>query len=758
MEYIFSGFLLLRYSIIKPNLSSMNATSAWLLTAKSMLNANEPNAAFERQAVGYSFKVVLTGDACWLIVSWSNGCRIAFRMAYSPDSQLDLQKIDEQDLQIVFHFSCLIGYYETVLELPKDESLVIRLTTTLTPHVPLLFPFWPRDIVLLGETGNDSLAGGEINVSQVGTRSGQLYFNITEPKVGSVFYLQNLTALADYNQDTETSAGNTVGGEWPEIGFALPPTQKNKPLQQGKSYTISDAFIALSDEVPFSEAAIIRQFLDMLAAIYLRLPLPWTTYNDWTGTLKNGLKDLQESPGCWSQVNGNQYFNAYVCDYQTPPEIMVQLAILLPLLDYVEWNDAQLDVMKKIKDGLLPFYNDELKTIMRWHPKALHLLKGNEEHKKPMVMDSWYLQHPMLNLSRLALKGDKSAKKLFLNSLEFVIKVAHEFDYNWPVFYQMDTLKVIKAETQEGKGGEKDVPGLYAHVLLQAWELTGDKRYLAEAEKAALKLKGLGFDVFYQANNTAFAAGALLRLFKITGKDVYKELSYMCLASIFKNVKLWDCNYGFGKNFPSFFALFPLNDAPYTAAYEEEEVFCAFHDYLRHAEGLDILPSVRLLMAEYIRYLVERAVYYYPPMLPKEMLSAEVKTGEVDSTLWIALEDMHDGWEKSGLVGQEVYGAGNAFGILPRHYMQVEDESFMICTDYPTYGFSAKKQKPVNFQLAGDARLQARLMIIKTDKKRPPEFEIKLHGHKEKLKGKKTKEGHLEFTVPGASIIHITWK
>jgi hypothetical protein len=204
--------------------------------------------------------------------------------------------------------------------------------------------------------------------------------------------------------------------------------------------------------------------------------------------------------------------------------------------------------------------------------------------------------------------------------------------------------------------------------------------------------------------------------------------------------------------------LYPLSDAPYTAVYEEEEVFCAFHDYLRHAEGQEILPSVRLLMAEYIRYVVERAVYYYPPKLPKEMLSEDVKTGELDPNLWIALEDMHDGWEKSGEVGQEVYGAGNAFGILPRHYMQVPGEPFMIYTDYPTYGFSPTKRRPANFTLAGDPRQTCRLMLVKTDKGKLPEFTVKIKGNSEKLTGKKLKDGHLEFTVPGDSQIHIDWK
>ncbi|MBE9663179.1 hypothetical protein [Mucilaginibacter myungsuensis] len=737
----------------------MKATSAWLLNANAHLNDPALPIVFEKQAAGYSFKVHMLHDSCWLVAAWPKGSRIAFRMAYSPNDRLELKKLSEKDGKIILKISSLIGEQECVVDLPDAEAIpVLRLTTTLKPTAPLLFPYWPRDIVVLGAAGSELLAEGEIKVKQVGTRSGQLYFSLTRPKAGSVLYLQNLTALADYNQATETSAGETVGGEWPEIGFALPPTIKNKPLEAGKSYVLSDALIAFSEEVPADEPAMIRQYLDLTAAIYLALPKPETSYKHWPDILQKGLTDLQTSPGCWSQVDGNHYLNAYLSDYKTPPEIMVQLAVLLPLLDYVEWTDAELEMMKTIKDGLTAFYDADLGTIMRWHPKMADKMEAVEEQMQPMVMDSWYLNHPLLNLSRLALKGDKVAEKLFLDSLEFAIKVAHHFDYTWPVFYKMDTLEVVKAETQPGKGGEKDVPGLFSHIMLQAWELTGEKRYLAEAEKSALRLQGLGFELFYQANNTAFSAGAMLRLYKVTGREVYKEISYLCIANILQNTSLWDCNYGYGKNFPSFFRLFPLNDAPYTAAYEEEEVFCALHDYLRHAEGEDMLPSLRLLLAEYIRYLVDRAVYYYPPMLPKEMLSEEVKTGEVDASLWIALEDMHDGWERSGQVGQEVYGAGNAFGILPRHYMQVDGQPFMIYTDYPTYGFSAKKQRPANFRLAGDGRLNSRLMIVKTGKGKLPEFDIRLKGHREAWKGTKTKDGHFEFILPGDSEVHIDWK
>src|SRR6201996_4625361 len=356
----------------------MNATSAWLLTVNAKLNSLDLTAVFEQEKAGYSFKVYIIEDSAWLVACWPKGQKIAFRLAYSPGDSLELQKTVKTDGKVIFHMTSLLGEYNVAVSLPPGEMPVLQLTTSLKTAAPLLFPFWPRDIIPLGAASGDKLAEGEIRLSQAGTRSGQLYFSLNRPKAGSVLYLQNLTALADYNQQTETSAGDTVGGEWPEIGFALPPTLKNKPLEAGKSYVLSDALIAFSEEVPADEPAMVQQYFDLLAATYIMLPKPVTHYKNWPDILQKGLHDLQDSPGCWSQVAGNHYFNAYVCDYKTPPEIMVQLAVLLPLVDYVEWTAAELDMMKKIKEGLPAFFDEKYGTIMRWHPKKAGTLEGEE--------------------------------------------------------------------------------------------------------------------------------------------------------------------------------------------------------------------------------------------------------------------------------------------------------------------------------------------------------------------------------------------
>jgi hypothetical protein len=733
----------------------MNALSPWALSANAELaEAGEP--LYIKSIGKFQFSVHLTSDSIWIHTDMPNAAAVSFRAAYTPGGKLSIDSSAEDDHGFDLLLSSVTVRQKVSIYIDNTtEYPVLRYTTSLKPAKDLLLPYWPKDMLFMTATGRSGDTAGKIHASQFGTRTGFIYLTQTKPQSATILYLQNLTALADYCQQTETSAGDTVGGELPELGFSLPAAAK--PLKAGKEVIVNDAFVAFHPDPLAEEAEVMKRYLDMLAAVYTLMPRPDTKYIHWPDILENGLKDLIESPGCWSQVAGHKYCNAYVSDYDTPPEIMVQLAILLPLLDYVEWSKNKMEVMKTIKDGLPSFYNDSLRTIMRWLPAAEDQLKGEEEQKVPKVMDSWYLHHPLLNLSRLALKGDQTAEELFLNSIDFAIKVAQHFNYKWPVFYKMDTLEVIKAETAEGKGGEKDVAGIYAHVMLQAYELTGKKRFLTEAEKAANTLQGYGFEIFYQANNTAFSAGALLRLYKITRKELYLDLSYMCLAGIFRNVQLWDCNYGYGKNFPKFFSLYPLNDAPYTAAYEEQEVFCALHDYLKHAEDIDILPSVKLLIAEFIRYLVDRAVYYYPAMLPEDMLEEQPKIGEVDPKLWIALEDLQDGWLKSGTVGQEVYGAGNAFGILPRHYLKVPEEDFMIYVDYPTSGFHAKAGKNINFRILGDKSLNCRLMVVKTGRSKLPEIMVSAKGNVPPKK-RVVEKGNLEFILSGDQQVQLSWK
>ncbi|MGQ2985540.1 hypothetical protein, partial [Flavobacterium sp.] len=625
----------------------MKPVSAWIAAAQ--VNLDSGTLILQRDLDKYSLEVIFDRNSLWFVALWENGGRVAFRAAHAAGAELALKNIHEEPDKVLFDLESYTMRIAVVLSFPEVGKSIFRYTTTITPAFDMVMPYWPRDIMpLFAANGKTQNTSGTIHAGQVGTRSGQLFFSLERPETGSVFYFQNLTALNPFFEATKTSGADLVGGVWPEIGLKLPALE-DQPLKKGEPYVISDAFIKLSDEVIKDNYQMSQAFLNHLADIYLLIPKPGTKYQDWHGMLKKGLTDLKEHHGCWKFAEGRSYLNAYVSDYKTPPESMVQLAVLLPLMDYDSWSgEDHSDLIDTIHEGLENFYDKELGTVVRWLPSLEKNLDWSEEQKQPEVMDAWYLHHPLLNLSRLALNGDKLATKLVLDSIDYVIKVAHHFNYEWPVFYKMATLEVLKKETAEGMGGEKDVPGAYAHLMIQVWQLTGDKKYFDEACKAARKMDGLGFDIFYQANNTSFSAGALLRLYKETKDKVYLDLSYLCIASILKNVQLWECDYGNGKHFPSFFSVFPLKDAPYTAAYEEQEVFAGVHTFLKEAEGVDeVLPSVKLLLAEFVKYVINKVAYYYPPLLPKENIAdkKDVRTGEIDPDLWIALEDLQDGWE-----------------------------------------------------------------------------------------------------------------
>jgi hypothetical protein len=734
--------------------------SPWMLSLADELGEAAPVPHWSYSFEDYAFEIVEGSQSLWITTRFPAGGRIALRAAYCPAGELKIDEITQLETGngVEIQITSTVGDLRVQVEFPRTDRPMLHCKTTLTPVAPLLIPFWPRDVIPLGKEDDLTDSEGVLYAKQAGPRSGLVYFSLTKPRGGAAFYFQNLTSLNDYCKQTETSLSGVVGGKWPELGLALPATIE-KMLEADREIVISDAYMIFSTDVPKDDLVMAQQFLDFLARVYLALPRAETEYIHWPDIAKKSLRDLSNSEKCWSEERGKHYLNAYVGDYENPPESMVQLTVLLPLLEYARWSEKEIPITNDLLEGLPSFFDKKANVFGRWLPSAAHRLDDSEPQKKPEAMDSWYLYHSLVNLSRLALQGDKEAQKLFLDSMDYAIKVAHKFGYHWPVFYDLYTLEIIKGETKEGEGGETDVAGLYTHLMLQAWELTKEERYLEEAKKAARSLQDLGFNMFYQANETLFGAGALLRLWKVTGDELFLNLSYVSLANIFHNMWLWESNYGYAEFYKTFFALFPLKEAPYTAVYEELEGFAAFHEYLYHYHG-ELPEWLNILIPEFLRNMLYKASFYYPPNLPEEALAEESRTGEIDPKLWIPLEDMYDGWEKAGQVGQEVYGAGLPFGLIPRQYWRVPDQNFMIYLDYPIKSFSTVHEGTAMFRVLGDPRLSCRIRIIPTGKKPLPEFEVTTERDEsmETLQGHKTDEGHLEYEVFGGRNVTVQWK
>jgi hypothetical protein len=254
------------------------------------------------------------------------------------------------------------------------------------------------------------------------------------------------------------------------------------------------------------------------AQIYLALPRMETQYRDWPDIVKKSLRDLSVSEKCWSTVRNSKYLNAYVGDSETPPESMVQLSVLLPMLEYADWSEEGIPIARDILATSPKFFDQDAKIYGRW-----------------------------------------------------LVSQAH-------------------------------------------------------------KLDGI-------------------------------------------------------------------------------EAIAAFHEYLSYLDA-DGPEWLKILIPEFIRVLMYKGGFYYPPLLPEEMISQEPRTGEIEKKLWMPLEDIHDGWEQAGQVGQEMNGSGLPFGLVPRHYHHVNEGGFMIFVDYPALNYRNGEERMLPFDIFGDPRLSCRMRIM----------------------------------------------
>lgn len=140
-----------------------------------------------------------------------------------------------------------------------------------------------------------------------------------------------------------------------------------------------------------------------------------------------------------------------------------------------------------------------------------------------------------------------------------------------------------------------------------------------------------------------------MRLWRIANQDVYLEQSYVYLGSFFHNCEIWESEIEFAAHYRNFMGVTCLQDAPYMANSECFDSFTAFERYLDDS-GPHLEPAARMLIAEYCKYALDRAWYYYPDALPPEVLSPEQRetNGHIDRNLSFPLEDLYADGQPAG--------------------------------------------------------------------------------------------------------------
>jgi hypothetical protein len=298
------------------------------------------------------------------------------------------------------------------------------------------------------------------------------------------------------------------------------------------------------------------------------------------------------------------------------------------------------------------FYDPEVGTLRRYLPSV-------GEEKDYDAVDSWYLYHPMMSLGRLASGGDGEARDLLLRTANYGIRAARHFDYAWPVFYNIRDFTVITQQADEGRPGETDSGGLYAYVMMQLHNLTGEERYLAEARTALQAADGRGPELMYQANLTAWGAAACLRVWRATGDCSFLDRGYYWLANLLCHCRLTGSQAGFARHYPTFMGVPCMYNSAYMAPFEDLDCFTALGEVLELG-GEDLATPAATLRRAFRTYAPHRGWYFYPDQLPAAIIADKQESGEIDRALAFPLEDLYPQGEAPGRIGQEIYGAGLA--------------------------------------------------------------------------------------------------
>jgi hypothetical protein len=691
-------------------------------------------------------------DSAWAFIRRPNRGGLAIRLAYSPGSEIRCKPVKvgrggESQLEV----QTTAGSYGVTFKTDGTDLHRLRITVRLTPAAPLLIPFVPRDLYPLDVEDDPLGVVGNVEAGQRGLNSGLLYFRVAEPQFGSVLYFQNLTSLNPYFEATKTKPDGSVGGEWPELGYLLPTqpqsgTPPTDPLPAGEEITISDAILIFRDQGADGECESARQFIQMLGAVFTALDLPALDYRDWVSRAEQTLHDLETSPKATIKHYGRRYAHPYTASEY--PDSMVQLSLLTSMREYTTWRGKPAKLADEFAAGLEKFYDPKLETVRRYLPNV-----GND--KDADAVDSWYLYHPLLNLARLAIDGDDKACDLFLRSIDYGIKAAHHFKYQWPIQYKVTDFSVITEVAGADGRGQTDVGGLYAWVMLQAYELTRQERFLHEAQAAIDAACGMRFNLNYQANLTAWGAAACLRLWRITNVERYREQSYVYLASFFHNCAIWESEIEGAAKYRNFLGVTCLQDAPYMAIYECFDSFAAFECYLRDS-GPELEPAARMLISEYCKYALDRAWFYYPDALPEDLLATDIRNGHIDRTLSFPLEDLYVDGQPAGQVGQEIYGAGAAFVFASRMFHPVSDAGFRLCCDHFIMASERTGDRAISITLDGGETCTASLSLVRINKDKLPRPRLITTGG-DAVRPRGISEDRIEFRVPANGRFVLSW-
>ena len=227
----------------------------------------------------------------------------------------------------------------------------------------------------------------------------------------------------------------------------------------------------------------------------------------WKVFAAGTVQDLQEKDASRIEVNGHTGLRAYVKGSSKiwkhaadNFELMTIADVLWPSLLYLRLHPSpsyELECKELLAD-LPSFYHSDTQSISN------DFVRPQNERA-----DSWYpfenglIKYPMIGI----LTGSKEVTNHFLEAFQTAQNMARQYNYLFPIYYQVSTLRA------EGAGTNYAVGGLYAWAALLANRLTGEKHYREEARRAIEVLYTVPSErLFHEPQELAYGALAAAEL------------------------------------------------------------------------------------------------------------------------------------------------------------------------------------------------------------------------------------------------------
>jgi hypothetical protein len=485
---------------------------------------------------------------------------------------------------------------------------------------------------------------------------------------------------------------------------------KNQP--QDSAAPIYDSYLYLTPGEPLDEDEMFTRYLHNLSDIYdlIAVPeerlfegfFPYSAPVEGFGQIpvvqELTIKDLANEKN-WISLEGKRYLRAYVSDTRQTAEAITQLDVYTALTRYKMKFDEVPDYYQELRAAIPDFFNPDFGPAGMFQNSGPIFITGSQQRG-----DTWYELGHALKVAELASwdPQDDELRDLALRSGETWIEFAQTVDYRFPRFYAFNTWQGIEREP--------DAAGGYAYFMLLLHDLTGDESYIDEARAALNALEGYGFRLSYETHMTALTAAAAARMYQFEKESLYLDVINRAVANLMRLSWIWECDYGWmgpwdiddiprdalwaaGAGGRTFFGLNPTQQSAVITPKEQYEAWMYLIETLQRLHGV-LDPSVEKLIAEFVKHTLLTIPGSLPPFIPEggatKHPAAYESVSENDLSLYIPLEDLRDGWDLSGVIGQEIYGAGMAPAMASQAVINITP-GITLYSGYPSVQIDGHK-------------------------------------------------------------------